>query len=376
MKSPTGPWPQGGAAAEQGSQEGAAQALVDWQRLQGRHGLPWQGSPDPYRVWISEIMLQQTQVSTVLRYYSRFLTAFPDVHRLARASQEEVLSLWSGLGYYSRARHLHRCAQTLVSEHKGEFPRSVQALQSLPGIGASTAAAIASFCWGERVSIFDGNVQRVLARLLGFTEDLAQVQARKKLWQAAQALLPHDAVAFDMTAYTQGLMDLGALLCQPRRVQCERCPWATRCVASGEGQTHALSLPRKTRTVHRKHRHLVWLLLSNPGGVWLELRPQRGVWAGLWSLPEWDSVSAFEATTGNWPGERHEHEGFTHVLTHLDLEIHLRELRLGAEQGAQPLGPWSDLWPAGRWVPLSEALNLGLPAPLRRVLETRSHLGP
>ena len=185
-----------------------AQQVVAWQRQHGRHDLPWQGTRDPYRVWLSEIMLQQTQVRTVRAYYARFLTRFPDVQALAAAPLDDVLALWSGLGYYSRARNLHRCAQAVCAEHGGAFPRTAAQLQSLPGIGASTAAAIAAFCFGERVAIFDGNVRRVLARYLGFDADLSQARHQRALQQQAQALLPDGAhAARDMPAYTQGLMD-------------------------------------------------------------------------------------------------------------------------------------------------------------------------
>ncbi len=167
-----------------------APQVVRWQRAHGRSGLPWQATRDPYRVWLSEIMLQQTQVTTVLAYYTRFLARFPDVRALAAASQDEVFGLWSGLGYYSRARNLHRCAQQVVGNHGGEFPRSAQSLQSLPGIGRSTAAAIAAFCFDERIAILDGNVKRVLTRALGFGGDLADVAQERALWDCAQALLP------------------------------------------------------------------------------------------------------------------------------------------------------------------------------------------
>ena len=202
--------------------EGFASRVVRWQASHGRSSLPWQDTRDPYRVWLSEIMLQQTQVATVLGYYARFLDRFPDVRALAAAPQDEVLGLWSGLGYYSRARNLHRCAQDVVALHGGEFPRSAELLQTLPGIGRSTAAAIASFCFGERVAILDGNVKRVLTRVLGFGEDLASAANERRLWDQAQALVPERGE--DMPAYTQGMMDLGATVCTPRKPRCLFCP--------------------------------------------------------------------------------------------------------------------------------------------------------
>ncbi|MEY2684706.1 MAG: A/G-specific adenine glycosylase, partial [Pseudomonadota bacterium] len=208
--------------------------LVDWQRQHGRHGLPWQGSRDPYRVWLSEVMLQQTQVTTVLDYYPRFLARFPSVQALAAAPFDEVLALWSGLGYYSRARNLHRCAQAVVAQG-GVFPGSAAGLQALPGIGPSTAAAIAAFCWGERVSILDGNVKRVLSRLLGFAGDMADARQVQVLWGHAQALVPDQVTPGEMVAYTQGLMDLGASLCARRQPQCLLCPAQAICVAQRDG---------------------------------------------------------------------------------------------------------------------------------------------
>jgi A/G-specific adenine glycosylase len=186
-----------------------APALVAWQRVSGRSHLPWQNTRDPYRVWLSEVMLQQTQVGTVLGYYERFMARYPDVAALAAAPFDDVLALWSGLGYYSRARNLHRCAQAVVTVYGGCFPPSASALAELPGIGRSTAAAIAAFCFGERVAILDGNVKRVLSRVLAYGEDLARSSAERELWAQAQTLLPAESA--DMPAYTQGLMDLGAI---------------------------------------------------------------------------------------------------------------------------------------------------------------------
>jgi A/G-specific adenine glycosylase len=189
-----------------------AQRLVAWQTLHGRHDLPWQASADPYRVWLSEIMLQQTQVVTVLDYFARFLKRFPNVRSLAAAPLDDVLGLWSGLGYYSRARNLHACAKQVVDVHGGEFPRSALALQTLPGIGRSTAAAVAAICFGERVAILDGNVKRVLTRVLAYGEDLAQAPHERALWALATDLLPQEDLARTMPRYTQGVMDLGGFV--------------------------------------------------------------------------------------------------------------------------------------------------------------------
>ncbi|HKB55796.1 MAG TPA: A/G-specific adenine glycosylase, partial [Ramlibacter sp.] len=214
---------------------GFAGRIVRWQRTHGRDGMPWQATRDPYRVWLSEIMLQQTQVSRVLDYYPRFLVRFPDVRSLAAATLDEVYACWSGLGYYSRARNLHRCAQDIVAAHGGEFPRSAGQLEALPGIGRSTAAAVASFCFGERAAILDGNVKRVLTRVLGFDADLAVAANERALLMHAQALLPRREPHASMPAYTQGLMDLGATICLPRNPSCLRCPVKAICAARRQG---------------------------------------------------------------------------------------------------------------------------------------------
>jgi A/G-specific adenine glycosylase len=330
--------------------------LVVWQRQHGRHGLPWQGTRDPYRVWLSEVMLQQTQVSTVLGYYPQFLARFPDVQALAAAPVDEVLALWSGLGYYSRARNLHRCAQAVVAQG-GVFPQSAQALQALPGIGPSTAAAIAAFCFGERVSILDGNVKRVLARLLGFSGDMADARQVQALWGLAQGLVPGDATPDAMAAYTQGLMDLGAGLCARRRPQCLLCPAQAMCVAHREGLTD--TLPMKSRRVARRSEHW-WLLVwrRSDGAVWLEQRPSQGIWSGLHAFPVHSSLEALEAAVcaDGVTGLATTHPTVKHDLTHRELFLHLVEQLWPS--GANPTG-------SGLWLAPGAALDLGLPAPIK-----------
>ena len=338
--------------------------LIAWQRQHGRHGLPWVGSRDPYRVWLSEIMLQQTQVSTVLGYYGRFLQRFPDVAALAAAHQDDVLALWSGLGYYSRARHLHRCAQVVVQQHGGVFPGNSAALASLPGIGRSTAAAIAAFCFDERCAILDGNVKRVLTRALGFADDLAELRHERALWLKAEALLPE---APQMAAYTQGLMDLGASLCSTRRPACDACPLAGLCVARAEGRPEAY--PVKTRKLKRSQRDHALLWLDHGGSVWLVQRPQTGVWAGLWSLPEWASMDALWAGAAGWPGHGRPLPLVQHALTHFDWTLRPCFWALPAGLAPPGLRAVQAGLPAGRWVPREQALALGLPAPIRRLLE-------
>ena len=336
--------------------------IVEWQHTHGRHDLPWQQPREPYRVWLSEVMLQQTQVATVLGYFERFVARFPDVRSLAAATQDDVLALWSGLGYYGRARNLHRCAQVVVAEHGGEFPRSSGALAELPGIGRSTAAAIAAFCFGERVAILDGNVKRVLARVLAFDGDLAQVRAERELWNAATALLPGTGIE----AYTQGLMDLGATICLARSPRCLLCPVHDLCAAARFG-TQA-RYPVKTRRIVRGRRDNIWLDLRWRGRVWLVQRAATGVWSGLWSWPELDSAEAFEAAVHGWPGESEALPAFTHVLTHFDWRLRPVRWTFPARASALALAPRLAAWPTGRWFEVDAALALGLPAPLRKRL--------
>jgi A/G-specific adenine glycosylase len=340
-----------------------ASTLITWQRQHGRHGLPWVGSRDPYRVWLSEIMLQQTQVGVVLDYYQRFLARFPDVVALAAAPQDDVLALWSGLGYYSRARNLHRCAKVVVAEHGGRFPASSAALAMLPGIGRSTAAAIAAFCFGERCAILDGNVKRVLTRALGFAGDLAEARQERALWLQAEALLPDTGIE----AYTQGLMDLGASLCSQRRPACDACPLATLCVARAQGRPEAY--PVKTRKLKRSRRAHLLLWLDWGGQVWLVQRPQTGVWAGLWSLPELDDEAALWALAARWPGEGRMLPPVVHVLTHLDWTLQPCHWKLPAVLDVVQRQAIEAALPVGRWLPRSEALALGLAAPIRRWLD-------
>ena len=328
--------------------------LVTWQRAQGRHGLPWQNTRDPFRVWLSEIMLQQTQVRTVLDYYPRFLQRFADVRQLAAASQDEVLGLWSGLGYYSRARHLHRCAQQVVADHGGAFPRQAEVLATLPGIGRSTAAAIAAFCFDERVSILDGNVKRVLSRALAFAPDLAQARHERLLWTAADALLPDRAA--DMPAYTQALMDLGATVCLPRQPDCAACPIQMLCRARAAGRM--LDFPVKTRRLVRKSETLWLLWLSNAQGqVWLHKRAQTGIWAGLYAFAVFDTEDQLRASLP--PGAQCQVlPARVHVLTHRDLHLHPVRVQVQAGEPAC----------AGQWVAPHEWPALGLPKPVRDCL--------
>lgn len=349
-----------GTGAPQGD---IALRIVRWQATHGRHQLPWQNTRDPYRVWLSEIMLQQTQVSTVLDYFARFLVRFPDVAALAGAHEDEVLGLWSGLGYYSRARNLHRCARRVVDEFGGAFPSRAEQLQTLPGIGRSTAAAIAAFCFGERVAILDGNVKRVLTRALGFEHDLSVAAHERALWALATDLLPAGDNPGDMPRYTQGLMDLGATVCVRRAPLCDACPLAPVCVARRDGL--ADKLPFKSRRVKRSAQSL-WLLLAQraDGAVWLAKRPPKGVWASLYCLPVFDSREALAAAVGAAQQRQLlDGEVFLHVLTHKDLHLHPVFFTPDTERHLEGGGQWVDsqTWPA-----------LGLPAPVRKLLKNHA----
>jgi A/G-specific adenine glycosylase len=339
--------------------------VIAWQQDHGRHTLPWQNTRDPYRVWLSEIMLQQTQVTTVLDYYARFLKRFPDVAALAAAPLDDVLAQWSGLGYYSRARNLHRCAQAVVQEHRGAFPSNAAALMALPGIGRSTAAAIAAFCFGERVAILDGNVKRVLTRALGFDGDLAVAANERSLWDQAQSLLPERGVE----RYTQGLMDLGATLCATRAPRCQECPLATTCVAKAQGRPDRY--PVKTRKLKRGARGnaLLWLVDSKQR-LWLTQREPKGVWAGLWTLPLFDSLEALLELSGTWPGQQEVLSPVDHALTHFDWRLEPLLHALGPRVSAKRQAAIEAVLPAGAWFDHDRALALGLPAPIRKLLLT------
>ena len=344
-----------------------ADKIVQWQMSHGRHALPWQNTNDPYRVWLSEIMLQQTQVATVIEYYGRFLERFSTVADLAAAGEDAVLGLWSGLGYYSRARNLHRCAQEVVALHGGHFPRTAAQLQTLPGIGRSTAAAIASFCFGERVAILDGNVKRVLTRVLGFSADLAKAANERALWEKATELLPLSDLPKSMPRYTQGLMDLGATICTGRQPKCLLCPVQKLCRGSADGNPE--KYPVKTRTLKRSDQLLSLLLAQRlDGACWLEKRPVPGIWGGLFCLPVFQSD---EALKDFLPLALHAELGplpqLIHVLTHKDLQLSPWRTRLPSNQ-EMPVAK-DDRLNSGAWFVPSEWVGLGLPAPIRKLLE-------
>lgn len=340
-------------------QKNLAVQVVTWQKTHGRNDLPWQNTRDPYRVWLSEVMLQQTQVATVLDYFPRFLARFPDVAALGAAPLDDVLGLWSGLGYYSRARNLHLCAIAVMGLHGGVFPKSAEQLQTLPGIGRSTAAAIASLCFAERVAILDGNVKRVLTRVLGFDADLSSAANERQLWEEASKLLPVHDLLHAMPRYTQGVMDLGATVCTSKKPDCGACPLAQSCVARGQGQPE--KYPVKTRKLKRSAQS-IWLLWAQTGdaSVWLSKRPTPGVWAGLYCFPLFDNREALElAVPARCRSALQDGPVFTHVLTHKDLHLHPVQVQLPPSAMASS---------EGAWVAADEWSRLGLPAPVRKLL--------
>ncbi len=351
---------------------GFARVLIAWQKQHGRHQLPWQRTRDAYRIWLSEIMLQQTQVATVIPYYARFLERFPDVAALAAAPVDDVMAHWSGLGYYTRARNLHRCAQQIVEHHAGKFPPDPDTLASLPGIGKSTAAAIAAFAYGARAAIMDGNVKRVFCRVFGIEGFPGQAAVEKHLWQRAGALLP----ARDIEAYTQGLMDLGATVCTRTRPACERCPMQSRCIAYADGRTAELPARKPKKAIPEKST--IMLVVVHDGDILMEQRPPRGIWGGLLSLPELDRLSSVSveddlpaqlALALSSFGEIESVQplaGFVHGFTHYRLSVapvrvRLRERHLMAAQSEY------------QWRALADIRSAALPSPVRKLLEKFSH---
>jgi A/G-specific adenine glycosylase len=311
-----------------------AAKLLAWQRRHGRRDLPWQNTRDPYRVWLSEVMLQQTQVSAVIPYYQRFLQKYPSVAALAAASEDEVLQLWSGLGYYARGRNLHKAAREI---HRHGFPDTAANIAELPGVGRSTAAAIAVFAFGERAAILDGNVKRVLSRVFGIEE-------QKKLWTLAEGLLPER----DIEAYTQGLMDLGATVCT-RIPDCTACPVKARCVARKTDRVAELPAPRPRKALPLKKT--TWFVYLNAGRVLLERRPASGVWGGLWCFPEKPIVKAKRARKLA-PIDH----GFTHFRLRIEPVIYAlaRQPALGAGFG---------------WMTVKDAVRAAIPTPVRKLLQ-------
>ena len=348
------------------TQSPIAQPLLDWFDHHGRKDLPWQHNKTPYRVWVSEIMLQQTQVATVIPFYARFMSALPTVADLASAPEDQVLHLWTGLGYYARARNLHRCAQQVCTEHSGEFPRDLSGLMALPGIGRSTAGAILSLAMDTRAPILDGNVKRVLARYHAVEGWPGRSAVSDRLWAHAEQHTPTTRVA----DYTQAIMDLGATCCTRTRPACVHCPLHPKCKAARTGQQGGYPGKKPRKSLPLKHRW--YSVVTHPAGqVLLQRRPARGIWGGLWAPPEFNSRA--EATTwttrtlGIPSDECYDGKPFQHTFTHFKLEA----VPVRAE------------WPANRaesatvevdaddlqWFSLHPPPSVGLPAPIVRLLE-------
>jgi A/G-specific adenine glycosylase len=342
--------------------EHIAPALLEWWTQYGRKDLPWQSDPSPYRVWVSEIMLQQTQVAAVERYFDRFIAEFSDVATLANADQDRVLHLWSGLGYYARARNLHRAARVVRDEFGGDIPHDLDQLISLPGIGRSTAGAILALSCDQRHPILDGNAKRVLARLFGVSGWTGSTANLKRLWQLASDCTPNERPG----NYTQAIMDLGATLCTRARPTCEVCPLTMHCSAYQEQLTGEIPAPRPKRR-RAQRAAIVMLLVREDGAVLLEKRPENGIWGGLWSFPEADEVSAVDAwcinRVGVAPSRIEVRSIVNHSFTHFDLDMTPVEAYLDRVPARVMDG---DQW---LWYNRRAPAAVGLAAPVARLLE-------
>ncbi|MBZ5485928.1 A/G-specific adenine glycosylase [Halomonas aquamarina] len=333
--------------------------LLTWFDKHGRHDLPWQSPRSAYRVWVSEIMLQQTQVTTVIPYFERFMARFPSLASLARAPQDEVLHLWTGLGYYARARNLHKAAQVALDEHDGELPtESVDALMALPGIGRSTAGAIIAQSTGRRAAILDGNVKRSLTRLHAISGWPGKPGIERKLWALAEHYTPSTRLA----DFTQAMMDFGATLCKRSRPDCKACPFNDVCLAyaQGEPQRYPESKPRKALPTRST---LMLVLRDQEGKVWLERRPPSGLWGGLWSLPQFDTYRELNTWLEEHvaaPRREAAMPAFHHTFSHFRLEITPQPISCDRLNGVREGGIWYDV---------NNPQALGLAAPVKALLD-------
>ena len=311
-----------------------ASTLAAWQRRHGRRDLPWQGTRDPYRIWLSEVMLQQTQVGAVIPYYARFLRQYPTVEALAAAQEDDVLRLWSGLGYYARGRNLLLAAREVV--RRGAFPNTLESIGELAGVGRSTAAAIAVFAFGRRAAILDGNVKRVLSRVYS-------IEREADLWPLAERLLPRK----ELETYTQALMDLGSLVCTRGAPKCEACPVAAQCIARREGRIRELPAPRARKALPT--RRATWFVFVHDKAVLLERRPSSGLWGGLWTFPETRVLKSRAGT--KLPIIEH---GFTHFRLLAQPLVHRLKKRVES--------------PGRLWLDLADAVHAAVPTPVRKLL--------
>lgn len=346
------------------SQPSFSERVLHWYQQFGRTHLPWQQNITPYRVWVSEIMLQQTQVSTVIPYYQRFMQRFPDLTSLAQAPIDDVLHLWTGLGYYARGRNLHACAQQVVNQLAGEFPHSVAELSQLPGIGRSTAGAIASISMGINAPILDGNVKRVLTRYFAISGWPGTKAVENTLWEIATELTPEQHTA----AYTQAMMDLGATLCTRSKPDCQRCPLQTDCQGYASGTP--TQFPNSKPKVHKPVKHTTLLLIKNPQGeVLLQQRPSKGIWGGLWSMPQSeDQASAHQTILQLFPDARYQSQTlaqFRHTFSHYHLEIQ----PLLIELLSPPLAVAETDTTTLCWYNSRNPSQIGLPAPIKKLLK-------
>ncbi len=336
-----------------------APALLAWHDIAGRHDLPWQRERTPYRVWVSEVMLQQTQVTTVIGYFERFTQRFPEVRALADAPVDAVLHLWTGLGYYARARNLHRAAQQVRDAHGGVFPEDFESVAALPGIGRSTAGAILALSRDQPHPILDGNVRRVLSRLFAVPGRTAERAFEDELWRLSALLTPQQHVA----QYTQAVMDLGATLCTRRNPRCAECPFAGRCAARAAGSQHEYPAPRKPL---RRTQRQVWMLLARreDGSIRLQQRPASGIWGGLWAPPEFASFAALlESLVPAEAAAARSGEPVPHAFTHFDLLIH--PVWVGAAAVPAGVADAAD----GLWYNAARPAQVGLPAPIVQLLQ-------
>ncbi len=336
-----------------------ADAVISWQKDHGRHDLPWQNTTDPYAIWVSEIMLQQTQVTAVIGYYAAFMQRFADIATLANATQEQVLQSWSGLGYYSRARNLHKAAQTIIDEFDGIFPTAFDDIQRLSGIGRSTAAAISTFALNKPQPILDGNVKRVFARHFLIEGWTGKPAIQQKLWIIAERENPSE----DAIAYTQGLMDLGSSVCTRSKPKCNLCPLKKSCQALANNQAQSLPTPKPKKVL--PHKETTMLIIRMGREILLEKRPQKGIWAGLWSLPEIDMTAiASEVAQQKFSLTTEADEPLpivNHVFTHYKLAI--------TPQPLQVISPLKHKEKAGYiWMGLEEAIGAAIPTPVRNIL--------
>ncbi len=341
-----------------------AEQIVDWYDLCGRKTLPWQLAKTPYKVWVSEIMLQQTQVATVIPYFNRFMARFATIEQLAAADEDEVLHHWTGLGYYARARNLHKTAKLICAEHKGEFPKTLEQVMALPGIGRSTAGAILSLSRGEHHPILDGNVKRVLARCFMVEGWYGVKKVENQLWQLSEQLTPKDGV----TQFNQAMMDLGSSLCSRSKFDCEPCPLKSRCLAFTHNKVGEFPHSKPKKQVPKKSCTMLIPVIN--GQTYMEKRPNSGIWGGLHCFLEFadkDQAQQYVAQQG-WQGRAHELESFTHIFSHFQLNINPMVVQLDKVPAALADGGLLDY-------DLEDEPQVGLAAPTKKLLkQLKRHL--